>query len=33
VFPSVALVNTAIAQASIEEGRRPDRTHPIYRIP
>ena len=33
VFPSVALVNTAIAQTSIEEGRRPDRTHPIYRIP
>ena len=33
VFPSVALVNTAIAQTSIEEGRRPDRTHPMYRIP
>ena len=33
VFPSVALVNAAVAQTSIEEGRRPDRTHPIYKIP
>jgi len=33
VFPSVALVDSAQAQLSIERGKRPSRDHPLYRIP
>ncbi len=32
VFPSTALANTVAARAEIEAGRRPDRSHPMYRI-
>lgn len=33
VFPTVALVDAAFAQLSMEEGRRPGAGHPIFRIP
>lgn len=32
IFPTVALVNAAYAQVSIEKGRRPDTGHPIFKI-
>jgi len=33
VFPTVALVDAAYSQLSIERGERPDRSHPRFRIP
>lgn len=33
IFPAVALVNAAYSQISIEDGIRPDRSHPRFRIP
>jgi len=32
MFPAVALVDAAYAQLAIEQGKMPDRTHPIFRI-
>ena len=32
VFPTVALVDAAYAQLSIERGKRPEKTHPIFKI-
>jgi len=33
IFPTVALVNAAYAQLSIEKGEMPDKSHPIFKIP
>ena len=33
IFPTVALVDAALAQLSIEEGKRPCAGHPIFKIP
>ena len=33
IFPTVALVDAAYAQISMEEGRRPSTGHPIFKIP
>ena len=33
IFPTIALVDSAHAQVSIERGKRPKKDHPIYRIP
>ena len=33
IFPAVALADAAFAQLSIEEGRRPNAGHPIFKIP
>jgi len=33
IFPTIALVDAAYSQISIEGGERPDRSHPRYRIP
>lgn len=32
VFPTIALVDVAHAQISIEQGKRPSKNHPIYKI-
>lgn len=33
IFPTVALVDAAFAQVSMERGKRPDKSHPIFKIP
>jgi len=33
IFPAVALADAAYSQLALEEGRRPDRSHPRFRIP
>lgn len=33
IFPTIALVNAAYAQLSIEKGRKPSAGHPIFKIP
>ena len=32
IFPSIALVDAAYAQLSIENGVRPNKNHPIFKI-